>query len=1031
MERSTSKTHPCRVSPRSEYFLRPCRSARCASGVLALLVFAASGAAGAEKDIASVHEPSGALRSLVVHDDLEVTLFASEPMIVNPTSIDVDSRGRVWVCEVVNYRKSHRPEGDRVVIVEDSDGDGSADRSTVFYQGPDINGAQGICVFGSRAVVACSPNMLLLSDDDGDDRADRKETLFTGLGPEHDHSSHAAVFGPDGKLYWSFGNMGGRVLDKFGNQVVDLAGHPVVDGGKPYWGGMVFRSRLDGSAFEVLGHNFRNSYEVTVDSFGTLWQSDNDDDGHRAVRLNCVLEFGNFGFLDEVTGASWQSERTGMHREVPKRHWHQNDPGVIPNVVTMGSGAPAGICVYEGDLLPEVFQGQLVICDALDAVVGSYLVESEGAGYRARVVPILTGKKDSWFRPSDVCVAPDGSLLVADWYDPAVGGHNMSDPEHGRIFRVAPPGRSYRVPEFDFSTAGGSVEALKNPNREARYRARKALVELGSEATEALVELYRSKKPRCRARALWLLSQDGAQGREWVQRAASDADPDIRVTALRAARHSGMDLLKILKERLRDPSPAVRRECAIALRLDRSEEAAGLWAALAEKHEGSDRWYLEALGTGAEAQWDRFFDAWLGRVGGGWDSPAGRDIVWRSRAEKTPEYLARIITNAEVPLTELPRYFRAFDFLRGEKKTEALTQLAFGDSERNSRRFDFIQAESLLRLKGTDAVKDPRFEPALEALLDRVAGAARFVDLVVSFGYARRFPDLFELAIGSPDSQLAVEAARFLLEKRQLGLFEAAISSNDFPRAMQSLRVLGSAADVRAFDLLLETVQQEPGTLEIRRQATRSLGRTLKGAVRLVEMIEKDELDEHLHAAAALQLRRAPWREVKAQVARLLPPPVTRNETPVPPIAVLVGLRGSAESGRRVYEREEFCARCHVVGGMGKAVGPDLSEIGDKLDASALYESILYPSAGISHDYEAWVLSMNSGAVLTGLIVDETSEIVSIKAADAIIRTVKRLDVLSLTMESASLMPGDLQKQLTTAELVDLVAYLLTLRKVD
>ncbi|HBL47375.1 MAG TPA: hypothetical protein DDZ90_28725, partial [Planctomycetaceae bacterium] len=88
-------------------------------------------------------------------------------------------------------------------------------------------------------------------------------------------------FGPDGKLYWNFGNSGKQVFDAAGKPILERDGHPVLDNGKPYWGGMVFRCNLDGSDFEVLAHNFRNNYEITVDSFGTLWQSDNDDDGNR------------------------------------------------------------------------------------------------------------------------------------------------------------------------------------------------------------------------------------------------------------------------------------------------------------------------------------------------------------------------------------------------------------------------------------------------------------------------------------------------------------------------------------------------------------------------------------------------------------------------------------------------------------------------------------------------------------------------------------------------------------------------------
>ena len=113
---------------------------------------------------------------------------------------------------------------------------------------------------------------------------------------------------------------------------------------------MVFRCNPDGTGFETLAHNFRNNYEVAVDSFGTLWQSDNDDDGNRGVRINYVMEFGNYGYTDEMTGAGWQSPRTNIETEIPLRHWHLNDPGVVPNLLQTGGGSPTGICVYEGQL---------------------------------------------------------------------------------------------------------------------------------------------------------------------------------------------------------------------------------------------------------------------------------------------------------------------------------------------------------------------------------------------------------------------------------------------------------------------------------------------------------------------------------------------------------------------------------------------------------------------------------------------------------------------------------------------------------
>ena len=255
------------------------------------------------------HPAAKAVAGLDVAPGLEATLFASEPMIASPTNIDVDDKGRVWVCEVVNYRRraGTRPAGDRILILEDTDGDGRADKSTVFYQGRDIDSAMGICVLGNRVIVTVLAQRVRLH------RHQRRRQGRQERSPLHQDrpaaarplGPHVSCSGPTGGCIGTSATQGKSVHDYNGKPVVDIFGRTVVDDGHPYHGGMAFRCGLDGSNFEVLAHNFRNNYELTVDSFGGLWQSDNDDDGNRSVRINFLLEYGNYGYRDEMTGASW------------------------------------------------------------------------------------------------------------------------------------------------------------------------------------------------------------------------------------------------------------------------------------------------------------------------------------------------------------------------------------------------------------------------------------------------------------------------------------------------------------------------------------------------------------------------------------------------------------------------------------------------------------------------------------------------------------------------------------------------------
>src|SRR5256886_6713580 len=212
-------------------------------------------------------------KKFAVAKGLEASLFASEPMVRNPTDMDIDERGRIWITEGVNYRSTFQrwgilqPAGDRIVILEDTNGDGVADKETIFYQDPSINAALGLCVLGARVIVSDSPHVFVLTDTDGDGKADKRELLFTGIsGKDHDHGVHAFVFGPDGKLYFNMGNEGkqlrrpvtrelplhGPVGNVASEPVIDVDGREINNKGQPYRMGMVFRCNLDGTEVETL-----------------------------------------------------------------------------------------------------------------------------------------------------------------------------------------------------------------------------------------------------------------------------------------------------------------------------------------------------------------------------------------------------------------------------------------------------------------------------------------------------------------------------------------------------------------------------------------------------------------------------------------------------------------------------------------------------------------------------------------------------------------------------------------------------------
>lgn len=978
-----------------------------------------------EKKNGDEHSPEASLSDLKVYDGLDVSLFASEPMFSNPTNIAIDSRGRIWVCEAYNYRNQLNPknpvkeEGDRIMILEDTDHDGVADKSKVFYQGKDVNAALGICVLGNKIYVSCSPNVFVFTDDNGDDVPDKKEILFTGIqGEQHDHGMHTFIFGHDGRMYFNMGNEGKMLLDAKGDTVVDVHGRKVVTDGKPFRQGMAFRMDMDGSDVEVLGHNFRNNYELAVDPYGTVWQSDNDDDGNKGTRINYVMEQGNYGFTDEMTGAGWRARRTNMEGDIPLRHWHLNDPGVVPNLLQTGAGSPTGILLYEGSMLPETFRSQLIHCEPGHNVVRSYIVENDGAGFKAKIVNLLEAKKDQWFRPSDVAAAPDGSLFIADWYDPGVGGHQVGDLNRGRIYRVASPDSEYLIPEINLNTPAGAVNALLNPNMDIRYQAYQALVRMGNDAEAELQKLWKGDNPRHRAQAFWLLTRLDGKRDAYFEEALADEDPNIRITALRAARQLERDVLNTADRLKRDASAQVRREVAIAIRGNNTAQAANIWADLATQYDGKDRWYLEALGISSDPTPALYFDTWLKKVGKDWNSPANRDIVWRSRSKSAMPLLAELIRDSNDK--EMLRYFRAFDFHKDPSKQQVLTNLITSSKD----------AKLLYALKHVDA-ENFRMTPAvrtkLNSVLDKNKGQLEYVELINLYRLENKAPDLLDIALQYPDSASGKEASKVLLEWGRTDLFDKVLASGKKDDNIALIKSLRPHIHDRKTMMVMEGIfMDSTHDTEIRTLAVRAFAGPWQSENRLLELAKENRIPKDLHLAAG-GVFQAAWRgDVREEGAKYVKLPGSKEGAELPSVSVLVDKKGNANNGKEVFKN--LCSNCHQINNEGTNFGPDLSEIGDKLSKLAIYNSILFPDQGISFGYEGYRLELKDGSMAMGKIVSETEEKIDLQFMTSQ-QTVEKGNVVAKTKMENSLMPGNLQSSMSQQELVDLVEYLSGLKK--
>jgi putative membrane-bound dehydrogenase-like protein len=907
---------------------------------------------------------------------LVVERFAAAPDIVHPIALDFDAKGRLLVVESHTHFRPQNyagPKHDRIRVLEDTDGDGKADRFTTFFEGTTYT--MDLAAHPDGAVYVATRNEVLrLRDTDGNGVADEKVRIaFLDTPGNYPHNGLSGLaFDARGNLYFGLGENLGAPYKLTGADGTTLTG-----GGE---GGAIFHCTADGKHLRRVATGFWNPFGACRDIYGRLLVVDNDPDASPPCKLVHVVEGGDYGF-------QFRYGRSGRH---PFQSWNGELTGTLPYAAGTGE-SPCEVVAYESDGLPPEYRGDLLVPAWADHRVERYAVRPNGASLAGDRKPFVQGGKD--FHPSGLAVAPDGSLFVSDWGSKQYQLHGKGAIWHVR-WKDAPPRERPRGAGPNFM-----LMSKHRPTRDAGAR----LLARDDDGRKRLRGFLAHTDVKVRAAALDALLAVDDPTADLATIASTDTDPRVRAMAVRGLVARGADVSAFAGEGV---DAAVRAEAVAGLKGDAALPV--LLKLLADTDP-----FLRHAATWRLGQLPELLRNVDYKSLADSKHRAGLLLAWRASGHAdAAKVVADFLADPDPDVR-----FLAVKWVADERLTAFRPRVVgmMADPAVGPRGLTGL-ATALARLDDRPVNEDALAGYFLDRLADTTAPAAvRLMSLrAVPATLKRVRTDQLVALLREPDPAFRVEALRALKDRadpKATAAVRAVAEDPTQPAAVRSQALVTlSAAGTPDADFLLELAAG--GDTVLSQEALRALtGATLTPAQR-----------KALEAAAA-------GKPAADLSARVLGKAVHAGRpAAVDTAAWLKWLDGPADpdAGRRVFEHPKLagCFRCHTVEGRGANVGPDLSRIG-RTERRWIVESILQPSAVVAPHYQAWKVETADGLVRTGLQVGtkhDESEYVDEKGARF---KVLSGDVVALTPARTSVMPDGLLDGLTDQEVRDLIAYLM------